>query len=120
MAEARSEQMPKENIERAIKKATESKQGDFKEIIYEGTECDAQDGIPYKKGKPVSKYKDRDITKVAEPVRVVFELETMRGLVASYGKYFEIYDKSGKLYRFHVDGQKVYKVQQVVKLLGRN
>ncbi|MBR4150531.1 MAG: YebC/PmpR family DNA-binding transcriptional regulator, partial [Firmicutes bacterium] len=29
-------QMPKENIERAIKKATESKQGDFKEVIYEG------------------------------------------------------------------------------------
>ena len=36
MAEARAEQMPKENIERAIKKATESKQGDFKEIINEG------------------------------------------------------------------------------------
>ena len=36
MAEARAEQMPKENIEHAIKKATESKQGDFKEIIYEG------------------------------------------------------------------------------------
>ena len=36
LAEARSEQMPKENIERAIKKATEAKQGDFKEIIYEG------------------------------------------------------------------------------------
>ena len=36
MAEARSEQMPKENIERAIKKATESKQGDFKELVYEG------------------------------------------------------------------------------------
>ena len=36
IAEARTEQMPKDNIERAIKKATESKQGDFKEIIYEG------------------------------------------------------------------------------------
>ncbi len=36
MAEARSEQMPKENIERAIKKATESKTGDFKEVVYEG------------------------------------------------------------------------------------
>ena len=36
MAEARAEQMPKENIERAIKQATESKQGDFKEVIYEG------------------------------------------------------------------------------------
>ncbi len=36
MAEARAEQMPKENIDRTIKKTTESKQGDFKEIIYEG------------------------------------------------------------------------------------
>ena len=36
IAEARTEQMPKENIERAIKKATESKQGDFKEVVYEG------------------------------------------------------------------------------------
>lgn len=36
IAVARTEQMPKDNIERAIKKATESKQGDFKEIIYEG------------------------------------------------------------------------------------
>ena len=36
MAEARTEQMPKENNERAIKKATESKQGDFKEVTFEG------------------------------------------------------------------------------------
>ena len=36
IATARTEQMPKENIERAIKKAVESKQGDFKEGVYEG------------------------------------------------------------------------------------
>ncbi|MBR4740974.1 MAG: YebC/PmpR family DNA-binding transcriptional regulator, partial [Bacteroidales bacterium] len=36
IAEAKAEQMPKENIERAIKKATEAKTGDFKELIYEG------------------------------------------------------------------------------------
>lgn len=36
LAEARNESMPKENIERAIKKATEKNQGDFKEVIYEG------------------------------------------------------------------------------------
>lgn len=36
VAEARVEQMPKENVDRAIKKATESKQGDFKELVYEG------------------------------------------------------------------------------------
>ena len=36
MAEARAEQMPKENIERAIKKATDKSLGDFKELVYEG------------------------------------------------------------------------------------
>ena len=36
LATARTEQMPKENIERAIKKAVERKQGDFKEVVYEG------------------------------------------------------------------------------------
>ena len=36
LAEARTESMPKENIERAIKKATEAKTGDFKELVYEG------------------------------------------------------------------------------------
>lgn len=36
IATARTEQMPKENIERAIKKSVESKQGDFKEVVYEG------------------------------------------------------------------------------------
>lgn len=33
---ARSENMPKDNIERAIKKATSKDQADYKEIIYEG------------------------------------------------------------------------------------
>lgn len=33
---ARSENMPKENVERAIKRAIEKDQGDYKEIVYEG------------------------------------------------------------------------------------
>ncbi|MBR5385837.1 MAG: YebC/PmpR family DNA-binding transcriptional regulator [Bacteroidales bacterium] len=36
LAEARNESMPKENIERAIKKATDKNLGDYKEVIYEG------------------------------------------------------------------------------------
>lgn len=36
VAEARSENMPKDNVERAIKKALEKDQGDFKELVYEG------------------------------------------------------------------------------------
>ena len=36
LAEAKNENMPKENVERAIKKATEKNTGDFKEVVYEG------------------------------------------------------------------------------------
>ena len=36
IATARSENMPKDNIERAIKKATDKDSSDYKEIIYEG------------------------------------------------------------------------------------
>ncbi|MCH4154149.1 MAG: 1-acyl-sn-glycerol-3-phosphate acyltransferase [Saccharofermentans sp.] len=90
-----------------------------KEIIYEGTECEAGDGIPYKKGRPLAGYRNVDLGSVCRPVKVVFEIDTMRGLVASYGKYFEIYDRAGQLYRFYVDGQKVFKVHEIVALLGR-
>lgn len=36
IAEARSENMPKDNVERAIKKALEKDQGDYKEVVFEG------------------------------------------------------------------------------------
>ncbi|MDD2594695.1 MAG: YebC/PmpR family DNA-binding transcriptional regulator [Bacteroidales bacterium] len=36
MQTAKSENMPKENVERAIKKAIEKDQGDYKEVVYEG------------------------------------------------------------------------------------
>lgn len=89
------------------------------EVIYEGTDCDVAFGIPYKNGKPKAKYKNRDLSEVAHPIRQVFEIATMRGLVSKYGKCFEIYSKDGELFRFYVDGQKVYKIQLLVQLLGR-
>lgn len=36
MQNAKAASMPKENVERAIKKATDKDQGDYKEIVYEG------------------------------------------------------------------------------------
>ncbi|MBR1797512.1 MAG: 1-acyl-sn-glycerol-3-phosphate acyltransferase [Clostridiales bacterium] len=90
------------------------------EIIYEGTDCEVSQGIPYKSGKPVRKYKNRSLEAVCKPIKQVFELETMRGLVVSYGKRFEVYSKDGELFRFYVDGQKVYKIHLAVQLLGRN
>lgn len=90
-----------------------------KEITYVGTDCPAEEGIPYKKGKPMRKYKDRKLDPNAPFETKVFEIDSMRGLVASYGKHFEIYDKDGELYRFYVDGQKVFKIHEIVELLGK-
>lgn len=90
------------------------------EIIYEGTDCDASLGIPYKSGKPVGKYKNRSLEAVAKPIRQVFEIDTLKGLVTSYGKRFEIYSKDGELFRFYVDGQTVYKIHLIVELLGKH
>lgn len=36
ISNARAENMPKENVDRAIKRAVEKDQGDYKEIVYEG------------------------------------------------------------------------------------
>ncbi len=36
IAEAKNENMPKDNVERAIKRASEKNQADYKEVIYEG------------------------------------------------------------------------------------
>ncbi|NDW09109.1 YebC/PmpR family DNA-binding transcriptional regulator [Dysgonomonas sp. 520] len=36
MQQAKKENMPKENVERAIKKATSKEEADFKEVVYEG------------------------------------------------------------------------------------
>ena len=90
-----------------------------KEITYIGTDCPAEEGIPYKKGKPMKGYRNRELNPDAPKQTKVFEIATMRGLVASYGKYFEIYDKDGELFRFYVDGQKVFKVHEIVSLLGK-
>ncbi|MCR4558430.1 MAG: 1-acyl-sn-glycerol-3-phosphate acyltransferase [Saccharofermentans sp.] len=90
-----------------------------KAITYVGTDCPAEEGIPYKKGKPMRKYKDRKLDPSAPFETKVFEIDSMRGLVASYGKHFEIYDKDGELYRFYVDGQKVFKIHEIVSMLGK-
>ena len=89
-----------------------------KELIYVGTDCPAEDGIPYKKGKPISKYKDRTLDPNAPFETKVFEIDKLKGLVASYGKHFEIYDKDGELYRFYVDGQKVFKIHEIITILA--
>lgn len=87
-------------------------------ITYVGTDCPASEGIPYHKGKVRRGFKDRTLDG-SKPVTKVFETEKMKGLVAGYGKYFEIYDSDGTLFRFMVSGNMVYKIQEIVALCGK-
>ncbi len=88
-------------------------------IVYEGTDCDSSEGIPYRHGKALKKYAKRNLDEAGKPVRIEFDMNTMRGLVVSYGKHFEIYSKDGELFRFYVDGQKTFKVHEVVEMFSK-
>ena len=89
-------------------------------ITYDGTDCEPEEGIPCKKGKPVRGARNKTLDGVAKPIVKEFDISLLKGLVVSYGKYFEVYDKSGQLWRFYIDGQKVMKIRQVVNLIGHN
>lgn len=90
------------------------------QIIYKGTDCPSSEGIPYHKGKVRKGYKNRTLDGNTEVTEHCFEIKSMKGVVCKLGKCFEIYDSKGELFRFYVEGNKVYKVQQIVALLGKN
>ncbi|MCQ2467107.1 MAG: 1-acyl-sn-glycerol-3-phosphate acyltransferase [Clostridia bacterium] len=90
-------------------------------VVYRGTECDAQDGVPLKKGKPMWKYRNRSIEGKTRPLEVEFKIAEMKGMVAKFGKHVEIYDDDSNLYRFKLEqGQAAYKVQQIAFMCGKN
>lgn len=90
------------------------------EIIYNGTDCEnVKDGIPYHKNKIIRGFEHRSIDGIARPSKQVFEIASMKGLVAKFGRNFEVYDSKGELFRFIVDGQAVMKVHQIVSIIGK-
>ncbi|MBR5975931.1 MAG: 1-acyl-sn-glycerol-3-phosphate acyltransferase [Clostridiales bacterium] len=70
------------------------------EIVFEGTACRPEEGIVYKKGKPIREHRKRDISKVAVPVRKVFKVKFMKGLMYDFGQYMELFEPGGQINRF--------------------
>lgn len=90
-------------------------------VIYRGTTCDAQEGIPLHKDKVMFKYRKRTLEGKTSPLDIEFSLKEMKGMVAKFGKHIEIYDDQSNLYRFILDkGQASYKIQQIAFLRGKN
>ena len=84
-------------------------------ITYEGTECAPEDGILYKKGKPVSKYKDRDISASAKKVTKTYPIAGMKGMLMDYGKFVELFEPKEGAYRYVPENrQRLYEIQSIV------
>ncbi len=86
-------------------------------IVYEGTDSEPEDGIVYHKGKIKRGFKNRELK--GHPIKVEFYISEMKGIVVNYGKYLELHDKTGMLYRFLIDGQLMFKIQQIVAMNGK-
>lgn len=85
-------------------------------LIYEGTECPVEDGIIFKKGKPLRKHAKRDITQTAENVHKEFIIHKMCGFSVDYGKRIEIFDANGTVNRFLPEhAQRLYELQCVME-----
>jgi len=89
-------------------------------ITYEGTECAPEDGILYKKGKPVKSQKDRDLSLVAKPVTKVFPIHQIKGMLMDYGKYMEVFEAGGKGNRLIPENpQRLYEIHSIVQAMKK-
>lgn len=84
-------------------------------ITYEGTECAPEDGIIYKKGKPLSKHLGRDIIKSGKKVTKTYPISGMRGMLIDYGKFVELFEPKEGAYRYVPENlQRLYEIQSIV------
>ena len=89
-------------------------------ITYEGTLCAPEEGILYKKGKPVPEHADRDLSKIGKPVKKEFPIRTMKGILMDFGKYMEIYEASGQENRIVPENpQRLYEIQSIVSAMKK-
>lgn len=90
-------------------------------VTYDGTDCDAQEGIPMHKGKVIRKYRKRTLEGKTHEIHAEFPFAEMKGMVAKFGKHIEMYNNDGTLYRFLLEeGQIAYKIQQIAFMTGKN
>ena len=91
---------------------------DCEKITYEGTVCEPSEGIVHHKYKVKRKYKNR-VLPTSKKTVMSFDIASMKGIIVKIGKHVEIHDKDGNLYRFQVEPQMAFKIQQVVSVLGK-
>lgn len=90
-------------------------------VTYDGTDCDASEGIVMHKGKVIRRDRKKTLDGKTHEIHAEFPFANMKGMVAKFGKHIEMYNEDGSLYRLILDkGQASYKIQQIAFMNGKN
>lgn len=91
-----------------------------------GRACPPEEGIVYKKGKPVREQRDREETFKREkaleaqsswgaPVEKSFPIKNMKGVLYDFGLYFELFEANGQVNRFVPENpQRIYEIYSIM------
>ncbi|MBO4495890.1 MAG: 1-acyl-sn-glycerol-3-phosphate acyltransferase [Clostridiales bacterium] len=89
-------------------------------VNYEGTECAPEEGIVYRKGKPIRAHHTRDLSAVAKPVKKEFPINSMKGILMDFGMYMELFEGNGRGNRFVPENpQRLFEIQSIVKAMKK-
>ncbi|MBO4928174.1 MAG: 1-acyl-sn-glycerol-3-phosphate acyltransferase [Clostridiales bacterium] len=87
-------------------------------ITFKGMACKPEEGIMYKKGKPVRKHRNRDISKAALPVEKTFVIKNMKGFIYDYGLYLELFEPGGQVDRFYPENhQRIHEICGIIEAM---
>ena len=87
-------------------------------ITFDGQACAPEDGIIYRKGKPIKAHKNRDIISKSSPVQKQFSIASMKGVLYDFGQYFELYESGGQVYRFYPKNtQRIHEINGIIQAM---
>jgi len=103
-------------------------------VTYRGTASCPEDGIEYKKGKPVRAHREREAAFEARKEHIAelvssgetdisiiektFPVKNMKGVLYDFGLYFELYESGGQVNRFVPENrQRIYEIYCIIRAM---
>jgi hypothetical protein len=85
---------------------------------YSGSQCLIEEGIEYKKGKPIKRLQLPEDQKHYTQVKKEFPVDRLRGLKISYGKLIELIEPGGMINRFIPENpQRMFEMQTAIQAM---
>lgn len=89
-------------------------------LTFEGALCAPEEGIMYKKDKPIRAHRNRDIAATARPVNKSFCARNLKGVIFDYGEKIELYDSDGTVMYFYPEHpQRIHEICGILAALRK-